>query len=236
MIEMQHINKTFVTPLGKINVLEDFSLEVKDGTLFGIGGRSGSGKSTILSIIAGLQKPSSGKVLIGNDVNSENDSENDFPLTDIFSLDDKKLSAFRNRNIGFVSQEQSFLENLSVFDNVKLPFFLGSGKKDKSKTEEANNRAHELLDSLGIRHLAESYPRELSGGENHRVLIARALMNNPKIILADEPTESVDRERTEQIVGIFRKLSDEGKTIILVSHDEKVLSECDEYVNISDGK
>ena len=229
MIEIQNLSKAFPTPFGKKQILEDFTLTVPAGTFLGISGKSGAGKSTLLSIIAGLQKPDSGKVLISS-IAVQTD---EFETTDIFSLNDKELSLFRNKNIGFVSQEQSFLENYTVFDNVRLPFFIGRNKKTTLKeTEAINKRTTELLENLGIAHLAQSYPKDLSGGENHRVLIARALINNPQVILADEPTESVDAERTEQIVEIFKKLSKQGKTIILVSHDEKVLQKCDEICRL----
>ncbi len=226
MIQIQNLTKTFLTPRGQITVLEDFALTVPDGTFLGIAGKSGSGKSTLISMILGLQKPTSGKILIGNGKNI------DFPLTDIFSLDDKNLSKFRNAHIGFVSQEQSFLENLTVFDNVRLPCFLGEKKSGGEKINSTNRRAKRLLASLGISHLEQSFPRDLSGGENHRVLIARALINNPEVILADEPTESVDGEQTEQIVKIFRELSEKGTTVILVSHDEAVLKKCDKIVSL----
>ena len=229
MIEIQNLSKAFATPFGKKQVLDDFSLTVSAGTFLGISGKSGAGKSTLLSIIAGLQKPDSGKVLISSAAALVGDDK----PTDFFSLNDKELSLFRNKNIGFVSQEQSFLENYTVFDNVRLPYFIGANKKTSSKeTEAINKRTTELLEDLGIAHLAQSYPKDLSGGENHRVLIARALINNPKVILADEPTESVDAERTDQIVEIFKKLSKQGKTIILVSHDEKVLQKCDKICRL----
>lgn len=229
MIEIQNLSKAFPTPFGKKQILEDFTLTVPAGTFLGISGKSGAGKSTLLSIIAGLQKPDSGKVLISSPASLTDDDK----PTDLFSLNDKELSLFRNKNIGFVSQEQSFLENYTVFDNVRLPFFIGRNKKTTLKeTEAINKRTTELLENLGIAHLAQSYPKDLSGGENHRVLIARALINNPQVILADEPTESVDAERTEQIVEIFKKLSKQGKTIILVSHDEKVLQKCDEICRL----
>ncbi|MBQ9538242.1 MAG: ABC transporter ATP-binding protein [Treponema sp.] len=229
MIELKNIRKSFHTPRGKVTVLGDFSLSVADGCFLGISGKSGAGKSTLLSIIAGLQKPDSGTVLIGGGNGSDGN------LTDIFSLGDKALSAFRNRNIGFVSQEQSFLENLTVLDNVRLPFFIGSHKLAKRRDEDIdfiNNRAMELLEKLGIAHLAASNPRDLSGGENHRLLIARALINNPSLILADEPTDSVDAERTEQIAGIFSQLADDGKTVILASHDSKLLESCGRVVEL----
>ena len=197
MIELKNISKTFQTPRGTKTVLSDFSLTVNDGTFLGISGESGAGKSTLLSIITGLQKPSSGKVLIDG--------------TDIFSLSDKELSAFRNENIGFVSQEQSFLENLTVLENVEI--FL---------------RAKKLLSDFGIAELSEQYPGVLSGGENQRVLIARALMNDPKIIAADEATDAVSEKQTKEITSIFKALSSHGKTVIFVSHDKAALENCDE--------
>ena len=238
MIELKNITKEFSTPRGKLSVLKDFNLKIKDGTFLGIGGKSGAGKSTLLSIIAGLQKPDSGEVFLGkNPVN-------------ILSLNDKELSAFRNKNIGFVSQEQSFLENLTVLDNVRLPAFLAKKSStfmlnlfqhpSKEIPKQVRNdfdvkiteRALNLLDSLGIAGLAKSYPRDLSGGENHRVLIARALMNNPDYILADEPTDSVDSEQTQAIIKIFRRLADEGKTILIASHDKEALKLCDRKITI----
>lgn len=232
MIEIKNLNKSFVTPRGKITVFKDFNLTVKKGTFLGVSGKSGAGKSTLLSLIAGLQKADSGEILIEG--------------RNILSLNDKDLSAFRNKNIGFISQEQSFLENLTVLDNVRLPFYLGGGKealKSESAVSTAASvpdtgsdpsvRALSILESLGIAGLAESFPRQLSGGENHRLLIARALMNDPQIILADEPTESVDAERTEQIVKIFRGLADSGKTVILISHDKEALKDCDSIFEIA---
>ncbi|MDY6397535.1 MAG: ABC transporter ATP-binding protein [Treponema sp.] len=212
MIELKNISKTFQTPRGTKSVLSDFSLTVNDGTFLGISGESGAGKSTLLSIIIGLQKPSSGKVLIDG--------------TDIFSLSDKELSAFRNENIGFVSQEQSFLENLTVLENVALPALL-SHKQNLSKSE-IFLRAKKLLSDFGISELSEQYPNVLSGGENQRVLIARALMNDPKIIAADEATDAVSEKQTKEITSIFKALSSQGKTVIFVSHDKAALENCDE--------
>lgn len=212
MIELKNISKSFQTPRGTKTVLSDFSLTVNDGTFLGISGESGAGKSTLLSIIIGLQKPSSGKVLIDG--------------TDIFSLSDKELSAFRNENIGFVSQEQSFLENLTVMENVALPALL-SHKQNLSKLE-IFLRAKKLLSDFGIAELSEQYPNVLSGGENQRVLIARALMNDPKIIPADEATDAVSEKQTKEITSIFKALSSQGKTVIFVSHDKAALENCDE--------
>jgi len=220
MIELKNITKEFSTPRGRLTVLKDFNLKIEEGTFLGIEGKSGAGKSTLLSIIAGLQKADAGQVLLGQ------------PPVNILTLNDKELSAFRNKNIGFVSQEQSFLENLTVLDNVRLPAFLGNNSKGKIDSEEISKRALSLLKSLGIAGLAESYPRDLSGGENHRVLIARALMNNPEYILADEPTDSVDTEQTQSIIKIFRRLADEGKTILIASHDKEALKLCDRIITV----
>ena len=216
MIEAHNINKSFITPRGRIDVLKNFSFSIKDGSFVGITGKSGAGKSTLLSIIAGLQKQDSGSLIIDD--------------IELNALDDKDLSAFRNQNIGFISQEQSFLENFSVLDNVRLPAFIGKNKIDDKTAKEITARAEQLLESLGIAHLAKNYPSTLSGGENHRVLIARALINNPPIILADEPTDSVDSDRTEEIIKIFRNLANEGKTILIASHDKEALKLCDKEI------
>ena len=218
MIEAIKLNKSFITPRGRIDVLKDFSFSINERSFVGITGKSGAGKSTLLSIIAGLQKQDSGSLII-NDIELNN-------------LDDKELSEFRNQNIGFISQEQSFLENFTVLDNVRLPAFLGKKKIDDTSAKEITIHAEQLLDSLGIAHLAQNYPSTLSGGENHRLLIARALINNPQIILADEPTDSIDQERTEEIIKIFRNLADQGKIVILVSHDKDALKLCDKIVTI----
>ena len=218
MIEAINLNKSFITPRGRIDVLKDFSFSINERSFVGITGKSGAGKSTLLSIIAGLQKQDSGSLII-NDIELNN-------------LDDKELSRFRNQNIGFISQEQSFLENFTVLDNVRLPAFLGKKKIEDTSAKEITVRAEQLLDSLGIAHLAQNFPSTLSGGENHRVLIARALINNPQILLADEPTDSVDSERTDEIIKIFRRLADEGKTILIASHDKEALKLCDKKIEI----
>lgn len=218
MIEAINISKSFITPRGRIDVLKNFSFTINERSFVGITGKSGAGKSTLLSIIAGLQKQDSGSLKING--------------TDLISLDDKKLSAFRNQNIGFISQEQSFLENLTVLENVKLPAFLGKKKISSTEVKKITERALELLDSFGIAHLAQNYPATISGGENHRVLIARALINNPSILLADEPTDSVDLEQTQSIIQIFRRLADEGKAILIASHDAEALKLCDSEIRV----
>ena len=166
----------------------------------------------MLSIITGLQKPDNGKVFING--------------KEIQSLSDDEICSFRNRSIGFVSQEQSFLENLSVLENVTLPAFLS--KEGLERKNEVVQKAKKLLSDLGIENLAEMSPSDLSGGENRRLLIARALINDPQIIVADEPTDAVSKKQAEEIVAIFREFSRQGKTVILVTHDEDSLKMCDE--------
>ena len=237
MIQIKNLTKKFKTSRGLITVLDDFNLTINEGTFLGIKGKSGAGKSTFLSLIAGLEKPDSGTIEIDG--------------TQINTLNQKQIALFRNKNIGFISQEQSFLENLTVFDNVRLPASIcewGNVQNNASCIHITNKnsqiasehptqtqiqeRANQLLANLGIAHLANQYPTELSGGENHRVLIARALINNPPLILADEPTDSVDDERTLEIISIFRNLADQGKTVIIVSHDQQALKLCDKIITL----
>lgn len=221
MIKIENLTKSFITPQGKLTVLDKLSFEIPDKTFLGICGKSGAGKSTLLFLLAGLQKPDQGRITIDQ--------------TQITKLSENELAAFRNKNIGFVSQEQSFLENLTVLDNVRLPAYLGKeipNQVRNDKNKEITERALQLLESFGIAHLADQYPQNLSGGENHRVLIARALMNDPKIILADEATDSVDEENTKEILKIFRNLADQGKIVIFVSHDKAALKLCDKIIKI----
>ena len=221
MIKIENLTKSFITPQGKLTVLDKLSFEIPDKTFLGICGKSGAGKSTLLFLLAGLQKPDQGSITIDQ--------------TQITKLSENELAAFRNKNIGFVSQEQSFLENLTVLDNVRLPAYLGKeipNQVRNDKNKEITERALQLLESFGIAHLADQYPQNLSGGENHRVLIARALMNDPKIILADEATDSVDEENTKEILKIFRNLADQGKIVIFVSHDKAALKLCNKIIKI----
>lgn len=244
MIEIKNLTKKFKTSHGMLTVFDAFNLAVKDGTFLGVQGKSGAGKSTLLSLLAGLQKPDSGSITVDG--------------IEITALGEKQLAVFRNRSIGYISQEQSFLENLTVFDNVRLPAYILRNKSVKlnlfqhlpknssahsaaagvqpvrsvQNDEQITARAKHLLEELGIAHLANQYPQDLSGGENHRVLIARALINNPKLILADEPTDSVDSDRTTAIITLFKGLAQSGKTVILVSHDEQALRLCDEVIRL----
>lgn len=162
-------------------------------------GRSGSGKSTLLNMVAGLVKPSSGCVEIEGQ--------------DVSTMDDRQVSLLRNSRLGYVPQGQNVLPNLSVLDNVRLPFFLSK------RTGEADKRASDLLDHVGIPHLASSWPQELSGGELRRVAIARALMNSPILLIADEPTGDLDVETTREVMTLFQEITRKGTAVLMVTHD-----------------
>lgn len=219
-IELKDISKTFWQKGIERTVLKNSSLKLQRGKIIALTGVSGAGKSTLLSIAAGIQKPSSGSVFWNG--------------TDIAEFSDDEISKLRNKNIGFVSQEYSLIPSLNVLDNVRLPFFLADGSK--SDARQTIFRARELLVQLGLEKLSESFPGTLSGGENRRTVIARALMNDPEIIIADEPSSNLDSEQADKINQIFRTLAKNGKAVLLATHDEKAAVSCDEYYVLENGK
>lgn len=219
-IELKDISKTFWQNGIERTVLKNSSLKLQQGKIIALTGVSGAGKSTLLSIAAGIQKPSSGSVFWNG--------------TDIAEFSDDEISKLRNKNIGFVSQEYSLIPSLNVLDNVRLPFFLTDGSK--SDARQTIFRARELLVQLGLEKLSESFPGTLSGGENHRTVIARALMNDPEIIIADEPSSNLDSEQADKINQIFRTLAKNGKAVLLATHDEKAAASCDEHYVLENGK
>ena len=206
-IELKDISKTFWQNGIESIVLKNSSLKLQQGKIIALTGVSGAGKSTLLSIAAGIQKPSSGSVFWNG--------------TDIAEFSDDEISKLRNKNIGFVSQEYSLIPSLNVLDNVRLPFFLTDGSK--SDARQTIFRARELLVQLGLEKLSESFPGTLSGGENRRTVIARALMNDPEIIIADEPSSNLDSEQADKINLIFRTLAKNGKQFFLPLTTKKQL-------------
>lgn len=218
MLKVQSLNKSFPDGNGYIlNVLRDVSLSVSSGEFALIMGPSGSGKTTLLSIIGCLLPASSGSINISG--------------LDVRSLNQNKLSKFRLANIGFVFQSFKLLSPLKVIDNVALVLKL-SGIKE----EQAREKALKVLQETGISHKAECYPDKLSGGEKQRVAIARALVANPGIILADEPTGSLDSVSGQIIAEILYKTAKEkNKTVIVVSHDERIRNYADRLFHIEDG-
>jgi ABC-type lipoprotein export system ATPase subunit len=193
-------DKTVISPV------HDTTLNVNAGEFILISGRSGSGKTTLLNLVAGLVRPTMGKVLIDN--------------FDLQKMTDKQLTSFRCQNIGFVFQFPSLLPTLSVLDNVIVPtmFDLRDGKHDE------HERATELLKMLGLSEKKKVYPRQLSAGEQKRVVIARSLINCPRLILADEPTSDLDEKTEREIMAIFRTMHVEGKTVIMVTHNLELVS------------
>lgn len=213
MIKIENIKKRF----GTLQVLKDINLTVNDGEIISIAGPSGAGKTTLLQIIGTLDKPDEGNVCYNG--------------TDVFSLKEKELSQFRNRNIGFIFQFHQLLPEFTALENVCIPAMIA--KTDK---REYMKRAKELLDFLGLKDRMEHKPSELSGGEKQRVAVARALINRPAVILADEPSGSLDTKNKEELHKIFFNLRKEtGQTFIIVTHDEQLASTTDRTIHMLDG-
>ncbi len=214
MIEIRNVTKSY----GPLTVLHDVSLSIPEGKIMAIVGPSGAGKTTLLQIAGTLDRPDTGTVV--------------FDGIDLFSLKDKKLSAFRNSHIGFVFQFHQLLPEFSALENVAMPALI-AGRSRKVAFEEARR----LLDDLGLSHRTDHKPAELSGGEKQRTAIARALINSPKIVLADEPTGSLDSRNRKEIQEIISRLCRErGQSFVVVTHDREMASIADCVVEMADGK
>ena len=213
MIDIKNITKSF----GKLQVLKGIDLHINKGEVVSIVGPSGAGKTTLLQIIGTLDKADSGEVVIDG--------------VDVGKLSKGKLSDFRNQHIGFVFQFHQLLPEFTALENIMIPAFI-AGKSKK----EARQRAEELLAFMGLSERASHKPSELSGGEKQRVAVARALVNNPAVILADEPSGSLDSQNKEDLHQLFFKLRDEfGQTFIIVTHDEHLAEITDRTIKMKDG-
>jgi ABC-type lipoprotein export system ATPase subunit len=211
--------KTYAAERGAIEAVRGIDLEVRAGEFTSIVGRSGSGKSTFLAMIGGLSRPSGGSVRIGD--------------IDIWALSDDRLADFRNRRIGFVYQFASLLPTLRIIDNVVLPARLDPAQN----VAAAFRRGRELLDQFGLSDYLDAYPSEISSGEQRRAVIARALINEPALLLADEPTSDLDEVSETQIVEWFRGLNRErALTLIMVTHNLRLAEQTDRVIHISDGR
>lgn len=213
MIETKAVTKNF----GDLQVLKGIDLSINEKEIVSIVGKSGAGKTTLLQLLGTLEKPSSGDILIQGE--------------NISKLQEKELASFRNKSIGFVFQFHHLLPEFTAFENVCLPGFIG--KQAKKIVAERSNF---LLNTLGLENRINHRPNELSGGEQQRVSIARALMNNPKIILADEPSGNLDSKTADEIHDLFFKLREEhGLTFVIVTHNQKLADLADRKITMHDG-
>ena len=216
VIDIQGITKTYVNGKLSVPVLHGIDLQVNKGEFVSIMGPSGSGKSTFMNILGCLDRPTTGSYRLNGD--------------EVATLSDDELAFVRNKQIGFVFQSFNLLTKLTALENVALPMiYAGMDKKSR------NERAAALLSSVGLGERRDHLPSELSGGQRQRVAIARALANNPAIIMADEPTGNLDSKSTIDVMNIFRGLYDEGRTIILVTHEPEIATYASRNVVLRDG-
>lgn len=216
LIKMEHINKYYINGNKKCWALYDINLCIKKGEFVAIIGTSGSGKSTLINILGCLDTQSNGNYILDN--------------KDVNTMNDNQKAEFRNRQLGFVFQKFNLLQNISALDNVKLPLMYR-----KENKENANILAFKILEKLGLKNKIHNTPKQMSGGQQQRVAVARAIITDPNIILADEPTGNLDTESTKSVMNILKTLNDNGKTVIVITHDNWVASCANRIVTIKDG-
>jgi putative ABC transport system ATP-binding protein len=215
IVKTVKLTKTYNTGV-VVNALSEVDFELNKGDLVAIVGDSGSGKSTLLHLLAGVDKPTSGEIFIQD--------------KNITKLNKEDLTVFRRRNIGVIYQFFNLISNITVHKNILLPLLLDNKKED-------TNYFNEIIETLGIQDKLNRYPKQLSGGEQQRVAIARSLVTRPALILADEPTGNLDRKNAEEITALFRLVNKRFlSTIIIITHDEKVAVSCDKVHKMVDGR
>lgn len=216
IIELKDIHKTFGKKEAAVEALKGISLTIQEGEMVAVMGKSGSGKSTLLNILGGIMSPDSGEYeYFGEQLNMGSQ---------------KVLTEFRRKEIGFVVQYFALVEDLNVFQNVALPLKYQGYSKKKIK-----DLVLSALKELEMEDKVKAYPTELSGGQQQRVAIARAIVKKPKVILADEPTGALDEATGDNVQEIFRQLHEKGKTIVIVTHDERVAKRCERIIHVKDG-
>ena len=213
MIEIRNIRKSF----GSLEVLKGIDMTINKGEIVSIVGPSGAGKTTLLQIIGTLDRPDAGSVVIDD--------------IDVTSLSQKKLSDFRNQHIGFVFQFHQLLPEFTALENVMIPAYIAG-----VSTKEARKRAEELLQFMNLSERAAHKPNELSGGEKQRVAVARALINHPDVILADEPTGNLDSKNGLEVMQLLTQLNQEGTTVVMVTHSERDAGYAQRTINLFDGQ
>ena len=219
LLDVKNVRKVYTTRFGgnQVEALKDVNFSVEQGEYVAIMGESGSGKSTLLNILAALDKPTEGKVFLKE--------------KDLSKVKEKEMAAFRRNNLGFVFQDFNLLDTFSLKDNIFLPLVL-SGTSHK----EMERRLLTLADKLGIKNLLEKYPYEVSGGQKQRAAVARAVITQPQLLLADEPTGALDSKAAKELLKLFTSLNQDGQTILMVTHSVKAASRASRVLFIKDGE
>jgi putative ABC transport system ATP-binding protein len=221
LIDLRNINKVFTMGDEKIQALNNLSVQINEGELTSIVGTSGSGKSTLMNILGLLDLPTSGDYFLDN--------------TNTTSMNDNALSLYRNQKIGFIFQSFHLLPKASALKNVEMPMQYAAAYNKDLTDEVIRQLALESLAKVGLSERVYHLPNELSGGQRQRVAVARALVNKPKILLADEPTGALDSRTSEEILKLFQDLNKQGVTVIIVTHDNHVAKSCRRIIRMSDG-
>ena len=216
MLKIEGLKKYYGKDESLVKAVDGIDLEIENGKFTAIIGTSGSGKSTLLHCIAGLDKPTDGKVFLGDE--------------DLYKLSDSELSKIRRKEFGFIFQSFNLIPVLSVYDNIVLPILLDGSKEDPIYIDS-------IIKSMGLEEQVKKFPNELSGGQQQRVAIARALSNRPSVIFADEPTGNLDSKTTDEVMQVLRDtVNDFGRTLVMITHNQEIAETADRIVTISDGK
>ena len=219
ILEVNNLKKVYVTRFGgnKVEALTNVNFTVEQGEYVAIMGESGSGKSTLLNILAALDKPTAGRVILDG--------------KDLSTIKDSAVAEFRRNQLGFVFQEFNLLDTFTIEDNIFLPLVLAGKKYDEMK-----KRLEPIAQKLGISELLKKYPYEVSGGQKQRAAVARAMITNPKLILADEPTGALDSKSSDELLHLFGEVNEQGQTILMVTHSVKAASMAKRVLFIKDGQ